>query len=344
MTNGGSPATSAAAGAVSGSAEGLRIYFIDVEGGQATLVVTPAGESLLIDAGYGRTSRDPDRIMAAMREAGVGRIDYLLVTHFHNDHVGGVPELASRVPIGTFVDYGGPLGTPYGADRLTMRAFALYEPVRNQGRHLSPSPADRLPLRGVEATVVSAGGRLLSAPLAGAGQPNGACSPSSSPSDDGTENFRSLGILLNYGAFRVLALGDLSGETLAGLVCPTNLIGAVSAYLIAHHGDYDSNNPAVYAAIEPRVAVMNNGATKGGDPATVATVGALSRTDLWQLHASRKPGARNAPDELVANLDDQECGGHWIKLVAHEDGRFTVTNGRTGFVRTYSPTPRHDGS
>jgi beta-lactamase superfamily II metal-dependent hydrolase len=314
----------------------LEIFFIDVEGGQATLIVSPAGESLLIDAGYGRTSRDPDRILAAVREAQLVRIDYMLITHFHNDHVGGVPELASRIPIGTFIDYGGPLGTPLGGDPMTKRAFSLYEPVRKLGRHLTPTAGGRLPLAGVEATVVSAGGMLLSKPLPGGGTVNDACSSVISHPEDGTENFRSLGVVLQYGDFKFVNLGDLSGKTLADLVCPNNLLGEASAYLIAHHGDYDSNQSAVYAALRPRVAIMNNGVTKGGDPATFATVHGLPGVELWQLHASGRPRAQNAPDRFIANLDDQDCPGHWIRLTAWQNGSFTVTNGRTGFARTYS--------
>jgi beta-lactamase superfamily II metal-dependent hydrolase len=314
----------------------LAIYFIDVEGGQATLVVTPAGQSLLIDAGYGRTSRDPDRIMAAVRDAGLTRIDYLLVTHFHNDHVGGVSELMTRIPIGAFIDYGRPLGTPYGADGMMTRAFANYAPVRAMAsQHLVPQPGDRLPLTGVEAVVVSAGGALLSTPLAGAGRTNEACDTVIEHGDDGTENFRSVGIVLRYGDFRFVDLGDLSGDTLPKLVCPDNLIGEVSAYLIAHHGSYDSDAPAVYAALKPQVAIMNNGARKGGHPVAFGTAHAQPAMDLWQLHASLNPGAVNSADELIANLDDQECQGHWIRLVANEDGSFNVTNARTGHNRTY---------
>jgi beta-lactamase superfamily II metal-dependent hydrolase len=318
------------------AARALEIYFIDVEGGQATLLVSPSRESLLIDAGYGRTSRDPDRIIAALRDARLERIDYLLVTHFHTDHVGGVPELASRVPIGTFIDYGRPLGTSYGVDRLMLRPFALYEPVRSRGAHVTPQPGDRLPFKDLDAIVVSAGGALLSAPLPAGGQSNDGCSVPVQHPEDGTENFRSLGIVVRYGAFSFVDVGDLSGETLSRLVCPRNLIGEVSAYLIAHHGDYDSNVPAVYAALKPRVAIMNNGPTKGGDPASFATIRAQSGVDLWQLHASRRPQAQNAPDAVIANLDDQDCAGHWIKLVARADGSFTVTNRRTGLVKAYS--------
>jgi competence protein ComEC len=320
----------------------LAIYFIDVEGGQATLVVTPSGQSLLIDAGYGRTSRDPDRIMAAVRDAGLARIDYLLVTHFHNDHVGGVPELMSRIPVGTFIDYGRPLGTPYGVDRMMTRSFANYEPFRAMAQHLVPQPGDRLPLAGVETVVVSAGGSLLSQPLAGGGQQNGACATLTHHPEDGTENFRSVGIVLRYGDFRFVDLGDLSGDTLPKLFCPDNLLGEASVYLVAHHGSYDSDAPAVYAALKPRVAIMNNGARKGGHPVAFRTAHAQSAMDLWQLHTSEHPGAVNSADELIANLDDQECLGHWIKLIANEDGSFNVTNARTGQSRTYSRSSKAD--
>ena len=155
------------------SARNLEIFFIDVEGGQSTLIVTPAGQSLLIDAGYGgRDARDAERILAATREAHIDHIDYLLITHFHNDHVGGVPELADRLPILRFVDYGEPLGT----DRMATNGFRVYEPVRGENLHLEPRPGDRLPLDGIDADIVSAAGVLLSKPLPGGGQTNaGVC-------------------------------------------------------------------------------------------------------------------------------------------------------------------------
>src|SRR5204862_4233504 len=154
------------------AARTLEIFFIDVEGGQSTLVVTAAGQSLLIEAGYGgREGRDAERIFAATREAHIDHIDYLLITHFHNDHVGGVAELADKLPILRFVDYGAPLGN----DRMATNGFRVYEPVRGENLHLEPGPGDRLPLEGLDADIVSAAGVLLSKPLPGAGQPNSAC-------------------------------------------------------------------------------------------------------------------------------------------------------------------------
>ena len=325
--------------AATASARGLEIFFIDVEGGQATLIVTPDGESLLIDAGYGRGSRDPDRIMAAVREAGIERIDYLLVTHFHSDHVGGIPQLVDRIPVVTFVDYEAPRGTIYGRDRMSTRSFSRYEQVRNLGGHHVPQPGERLPLTSAEVTFVSSGGALLSTPLAGGGEWNHGCTTLEDHPEDGTENFRSLGIVLRYGAFSFVDLGDLSGNTLPRLVCPQNLLGEASVYLIAHHGDYDTDTPAMYTALKPRVAIMNNGATKGGDPATFRTVQAQPDIDLWQLHFSDRPDARNSSEEFIANLGDQDGDGHWVRLVASDDGSFTVTNGRTGFTKTYPKRP-----
>jgi beta-lactamase superfamily II metal-dependent hydrolase len=185
----------------------LVVHFIDVEGGQVTLIVTPAGQTLLIDAGFpALNGRDPDRIMAAIRHAGVTRIDYLLVTHFHEDHDGGVGELARRIPIGTFVDYGAPIETA----PEVVAAFSAYQEARSRGRHLVPQPGDRLPLEAVDVEVVSAAGATLARPLSGAGQPNGACEPLETRSTSLAENPRSIGVRIRYGAFRLLDLGDLA--------------------------------------------------------------------------------------------------------------------------------------
>jgi competence protein ComEC len=316
---------------VSVSAAGtLDIYFIDVEGGQSTLIVTPAGESLLVDTGFaGNGGRDAERIAAAAQAAGVARIDYLLLTHFHGDHAGAVPELAARLPITTFVDH----DTITPGDAASRRPFDAYAPVRAKGRHIVPKPGDRLPLKGVEVQVLSSDRAVISKPMPGGGARNPACPATAPDAAEPTENPRSTGILLTFGRFRFFDVGDLSGAPLFGLFCPANLVGPVDLYLVPHHGGADVVYPATFAA-RPRVAIVNNGERKGGMPEAFAALRHVdSLKDVWQLHKSRLPGSENFPDARIANLD--ESTGHWIKASANEDGTFAVTNARTGERRTY---------
>jgi competence protein ComEC len=316
------------------AAASLDIYFIDVEGGQATLIVTPARQSLLVDTGYPeRNGRDPGRIMAAVRDARLTRIDYLLITHFHEDHDGGAAELARRIPIGTFVDYGSPIQT----EPDVVAAFAAYSEARKNGLHLEPKPGDLLPLRGVDVEVVSAGGLTLSRALSGAGQPNAACATFERRANNTTENPRSIGVRMRFGEFRFLDLGDLVWNKLGELVCPNNLIGEADVYLVAHHGNADSNVPAFLAAVQPRVAVVNNGMWKGGVAVALETLHHWPGLEtVWQLHLSGSDGAENSDESLIANLvDGARDAAHWIKLSARKDGGFSVTNGRTGFRKDY---------
>ncbi len=310
--------------------ETLDIYFIDVEGGQSTLIATPAGESLLIDAGYsGFGDRDATRVMDAVRDAGLTRIDTLLITHFHGDHDGGAPALAQRIPIHTFVDYGSPVETA----QSTIAPYQAYAAVRSKGEHVQPKPGERLPLAGVVVDVVTAGGALLSKPLSGAGQPNAACASFEPRAGDPSENARSVGVRVSFGAFRFLDLGDLNWNPLGRLACPDNLIGPVDLYLVPHHTNSDSNVPAFLAAVRPRVIISNNGAEKGGAADALASLHGLG-VDIWQLHASRAKHAQNSSGRFIANVDDGATS-HWIKVSASADGSFTVTNHRTGATKAY---------
>lgn len=331
---------------VLGGARTLDIYFIDVEGGQSTLVVTPAGESLLVDTGFPSdgtfdslpgdpaTARDANRILAAARAAGVNRIDYLLTTHFHADHDGGVVELAQLLPIHAFIDHGSPLPEAESVAG-TLRAFGAYEKVRAAGRHLEPAAGDRLPLKGVEAIVVSAKGAVLARPLAGAGGPTAACPPEAPPADEKNENPRSTGFRLRFGKFHFLDLGDLTGPPLHALACPASLVGPVDVYLVAHHGGADAAGPATFEAFAPRAAIVNNGERKGGMSVTLGAMRAVPALDVWQLHRRPDAGDLNAAEERIANLD--ESAAHWIVVRARQDGSFTVTNGRTGLTKAYPP-------
>ncbi len=331
--------------ATAAPAKSLDIYFIDVEGGQSTLLVSPGGQSLLIDTGWAGSgqsdsrpgdpakSRDANRIVAAAREAGISAIDYLLITHFHADHDGGVVELAQLMPIRHFVDHGS-LTAAAERDAGTRAAYDAYVTLRNQSPHLEPKPGDRLPLKDFRAIVVSTDGNTLAKPLSGAGQINGACGSAASPPDDPIENPRSTGVLVEFGHFRFLDVGDLSGQPLFKLACPNSFIGPVDVYVVAHHGGRDNADPAIFAAFAPRVALMNNGLKKGGALGTYETLHHVAGLeDVWQLHRSETAGDRNFAAERIANPD--ESTAYWIKLSANEDGSFRVLNGRTGEWKSY---------
>jgi len=323
----------------------LDIYFVDVEGGQATLIITPGGETLLFDAGYpgqGKSDptpgdpgagRDAQRIAAAAADANVTRIDYLLISHFHADHFGGVMELAQLIPIGTILDHGTE-AREARSNPETLSLIHAYKKARERSSYLVPIVGDRLPLEGVEITTVSSAGEILGSPVEGAGAANSACDrPALSPSEN-LENPRSTGILLRFGEFRFLDVGDLVGQPLSDLVCPTNRIGLVDVYLVPHHGASDAADPATLAAFRPRVVVLNNGAMKGGAAPIFSVLrDAEGLEDVWQLHRVEAEGARNFPMEYIANLDTQTA--YWIKVSARNDGSFRVFNGRTGEWKSY---------
>ena len=326
-------------------AKTLDIYFIDVEGGQSTLLVTPKRQSFLIDTGWAGSgipgskpgdpaqSRDANRIVAAARDAGIKQIDYLLITHFHTDHDGGVVELAQLMPIRHFIDHGS-LPEEAQRDAATKAAFEAYLPIRNKAPHTEPKPGDRIPLSGIHATIVTSAASTLTHPLAGAGEVNALCGHSALPPGDAIENPRSTGVVVAFGKFRFLDVGDLTGQPLFNLACPKSLIGPVDAYLVAHHGGPDASDPATFAAFKPRVAIMNNGLKKGGSQATYESLHHVSGLeDVWQVHRSEAAGDRNFPAERIANLD--ESTAYWIKLSASEDGSFRILNGRTGELKNY---------
>ncbi len=220
------------------AAKNLEMYFIDVEGGQATLIVAPSGESMLVDTGWaGFGARDAARIVAAAKSAHVKKIDYVVITHFHADHVGGAANLAERIPIGAFVDHGKNVETTKTASELD----ASYAKAMANSKHMVVKPGDKIPLKGVDVEVVTSNGDHIQSPLPGAGQPNAACSGVQKKADDSSENARSLGFVLTYGSFKFVDLGDLTWNKELELACPNNLIGTASVLLVSHHGVDQSN-------------------------------------------------------------------------------------------------------
>jgi competence protein ComEC len=314
----------------------LDIYVIDVEGGQATLLVSPSRESMLVDAGWpGFDGRDADRIATAVKRAGLSQIDYLVVTHYHRDHVGGVPELVRKIPVKTFVDHGASVET----DEARSALYNSYLQARRTGRHLHVEAGDLIPIKGIEVRVVAAAGELISSPLTSVA-PNGLCSSFTPREPDPTENARSVGTVVTYGSFRMLNLGDLTWNKEHGLVCPNNLLGTFDVYLTTHHGTDTSGPPVIVHAIRPRVAVMNNGAKKGGAKSAWRVVrDAPGLQDIWQVHHAVDGGAdHNAPAPFIANMD--ETTAHGIRISAHADGSFAVSNERNGHTKRYGPAQR----
>lgn len=325
------------------AAQALHIFFVDVEGGQSTLFVTPNRHSLLIDTGWpGFNGRDADRIVGVAKKAGLSRIDYVLITHFHTDHVGGVPQLAARIPIGTFIDHGVNRET---TDAPTETGYKAYLQLLATGKYkrLTVKPGQTLPIPGIHATVISADGALISHSLPGAGQANPYCKGAEHYPPDKTENARSLGTLLTFGKLRILDLGDLTKDKEQDLMCPANKLGKVDIYIVSHHGWYQSSSPALVDAIAPRVSIMDNGAKKGGTPSAWDIVSkSPGLEDLWQLHFSDEGGAaHNEPAQFIANPQGPDAG-HYLELTAWPDGSFAVYNSRTEQTKKYAATRHGD--
>lgn len=317
------------------AAQTLHIYAIDVEGGKSTLYVSPSGESMLVDTGYaGNNNRDANRIAAAAAAAGIKRIDYLVVTHYHGDHAGGVPQLEAKMPIGKMYDHGDNI------EKTNAKTVAVFEPfaeVRAKHPHQTLKPGDIIPIKGLDVTIVAGNGDSIAKPLPAGGQPNPLCSSYEALPPDPGENARSLAMIITFGNLRISDLGDLFWDKEHDLACPVNKLGTVDIYMTTHHGTATSGSPQMVHALHPRVAIMNNGEVKGGSVKAWTTIeNSPGLQDLWQLHYSKEGGKEHNVDEkFIANPSAENDGGYPIEVVAHPDGSFTVRNDRNGFEKNY---------
>lgn len=317
----------------------LDIYHVDVEGGAATLIVSPGRESLLVDAGWpGNNGRDVARIQAAMKAAGISRIDHFVTSHYHVDHVGGLPALMAAVPIGMFHDHG-TMTPPYEKDYASSyEAYVAAVKTRS-----TVAPGSTLTLKGIQGgkpvtlSFVAAHGQVAGA----SGAPNPACAAAAGKPDDPSDNARSVTFVMSYGTFDFFDAGDLTWNTEAKLVCPNVGVRTVDVYQVTHHGLDTSNNPLLLAALAPTVAVMNNGPKKGGSASTVKALKALpSLQALYQLHRNVATGPEdNTTAELTANLEEAPDAGHMISVHVQPDGRYEVVNHRTGEKRGFTAKP-----
>ena len=313
----------------------LRIYAIDVEGGKSTLYVSPSGESMLIDAGYGgNDDRDANRIAAAAATAGVKRIDYLVITHFHGDHVGGVPQLAAKLPIGRILDHG---DNSEKSVEKTQSVFEPYRALRSRLTHQKVGPGDVIPIQGLRVEVVAGSGEAIRSALPSGGQLNSLCASYQPLKEDPGENAHSLGMVITFGKLRISDLGDLYWNQEHDLACPVNKLGVVDIYMTTHHGTATSGSPQMVHALHPRVAIMNNGATKGGSVKAWTTIeSSPGLEDLWQLHYSEEGGgAHNVAESFIANKSSEQDKGFALEIIAQENGTFTVRNERNRFEKTY---------
>ncbi len=322
------------AASLGAASKDLNVWLIDVEGGQSTLFLTPSGQSVLIDTGFpGNNGRDAGRIAAAAKDAGIARIDYLLITHYHGDHVGGVPAIAARLPIKNFVDHGDTVEhTPAG-----QKLYDDYLKEVAKGNRIVVKPGDKLPIRGLDWTIVSAAGKVLDKPLPGAGKPNPFCAAYKPKDADPTENAQSTGSRIVFGKFRAVDLGDLTWNKEHDLMCPDNRLGEVDVYIVSHHGQDISGSPVLVHALHPKVAMMDNGERKGGTIEAWDTIHASpGLLDIWQLHFSAAGGEQhNTGEKMIANMATAGDAGNFLKLTAHSDGHFEISNPATGYSKKY---------
>ena len=339
----------------------LDIYVIDVEGGNATLFVTPGGESVLIDAGNGGAvaARDAGRILDAAKDAGLTQIDHHITTHWHGDHFGALEELAKQIPIRAYYDHGDTVQPQPASTEFLQK---VYPALTAKARRVIVKPGDKLPVKGMEWTIITSGTQTIQSNLRGGGQRNPYCAAFKKQEVDTTENAQSVGSHITFGRWRAVHPGDITWNIEGDLMCPMNRIGSVDVLFVGHHGQMVSNSEVIAHGLSPRVSIINNGTRKGGQPEAMRILlNSPGLEDVWQSHFSLLSGTEyTVPGMFVGNHFDQEPAAlpkdawvappqgtqappapvhngkaYWFKVTAQQDGTFSVTNTRNSLTKTY---------
>jgi len=346
------------AGSATARDDALQMVSIDVEGGGGTLFVTPDGKSLLIDTGNPDVSRatgdhpSSERIVAAANALGVKKIDYLLTTHYHGDHIGGFEGLLKRIPIGTVIDHGENRETKASpaptAPEIDMKnppsgssefGYRHYLELIGRRPHIVARPGQVFHIGGMTVTIVMADAKPIAKPLPGAGQANPSCAGMEAMANNGgEENARSTASVISWGKTKIAAFGDLTWDREKDLFCPIDRVGKVDVYLATHHGTGLSGSPAAVNALAPVVAIVGNSARKGADAERMKTIKASPRIQgVWQLHTTTVAADINGPAEMIANESTDQARDKFfgLRLRIQKNGEITVINERNGFNKTY---------
>ena len=326
----------------------MKVYAIDTEGGKSMLVISPSGETMLVDLGWTDSGMmaapSTGDIVTALKALGVARIDHLVISHYDIDHIGDLPSLVKEIPVGHLYDHGdiqlAQVDDPRWArmGEIAKARFDSYAALRDEIGHTVLRPGDRVPIQGIDVQVIHAGGKWITEPLPGAGAANPACATARQadliPRD--LEDNQSIGLLYTFGDFRLYDPADLEAHHAHALVCPNNPIGTVDVYAINVHGQSKGYAAAMVSALEAPVIIEFNGTRKGGDADVWTNLRALpTPPDIWALHFNEIAGPeRNPAPDFIANPQGPD-GKKTIRISATRNGTFTVTNERNGFSKTY---------